>query len=294
MSANGKVRPDAVMVAGVEVAYPVGHYELGSYSGTKRVWTRLQGNATDALAALKQAQKKANAVAIAGGAGIQVVLDPRRLVLREAAPKFVQAAVNRKSKEAAEIYDRTLTEFLSGCSKTYADELTHDDVLKFHGEMRKRGLADRTVFNRHMNLRAFLISLGFNGEQLKKIAGEKPPRFEKTMPEIYEPAELSAFFNSLESEYDRLLFDVLLETGLRGREAMHLEWVDISYAHRLLQVRSKPRYGHKIKDSEEREVPLTKELIKKLERYREQNPEDRLVFGSADSRTDSGGWDYFR
>jgi hypothetical protein len=28
--------------------------------------------------------------------------------------------------------------------------LSHDDVTKFHGEMRKRGLADRTVYNRHM------------------------------------------------------------------------------------------------------------------------------------------------
>ena len=38
---------------------------------------------------------------------------------------------------------------------------------------------------------------------------------------------------------------------------MHLEWSDISFAHRTLQVRSKPHHGHRIKDAEERELTLT-------------------------------------
>jgi integrase len=280
MSANGKVKPDAVLVDGVEVAYPVGHYDLRSYAGSKLVYTRLKDkNATEALAALKNAQKTANAVAIAGDAGVKVVLDPIRIPLRDAHPRFVQAALDRKSAEASEIYDRTLNEFLAGCKKTYADELTHDDVLRFHGQMRSRGLADRTVYNRHKSLRSFLISLGFAGDALKKLAGEKPPRFEKTMPEIYDPEELTPFFKSLELEYDRLLFNLLLMTGLREREAMHLEWPDISFAHRLLQVKSKPRYKHKIKDCEERELPVPKELVTMLQRYRRSHPNAQLVFG---------------
>jgi integrase len=254
MSANGKVKPDAVLVDGTEVKYPVGHDELRSYAGSKLVYTRLKDkNATEALAALKTAQKKANAVAIAGEAAVQVVLDPMRIPLRDSHGRFVQAAVDRGAKEAAELYDRTLTEFLNGCTKTYADQLTNDDIVKFHGQMKGRGLSERTVFNRHMNLRAFLISLGFRGDELKKIAGDKPPRYEKTMPEIYEPEDLTAFFKALTSDYDKLLFKLLLMTGLREREAMHLEWSDISWSHRLLYVRSKPQWGHKIKDAEERD-----------------------------------------
>jgi integrase len=302
MSANGKVKPDAVLVDGVEVAYPVGHYELRSYAGPKLVYTRVRGNATDALAALKQAQKTANAVAIAGDAGVKVVLDPVRIPLRDAHSRFVEAAVARGANEAAEIYQRTLEDFLRTCSKTYADELTHADILKFHAEMRKgrpaavkqkgtaaakqKGLSDRTIFNRHMNLRAFLIFLGFRDDALKKLAGEKPPRFEKTMPKIYEPENLTTFFKSLTSEYDKLLFKLLLMTGLREREAMHVEWVDISWAHRLLQVRSKPQWDHRIKDAEERELPVPKELIKMLQRYRTQHPNDRLVFGKLGGTVD--------
>jgi len=282
MSANGKVKTDAVTVRGVEMTYPIGHYELGSYVGSKRVWTRVSGNATDALAALKLAQKRANAVVIAGDAGVKVVSDPTRLALREAAPRFVQAALGRKSMEAAEIYQRTLEDFLATCSKVYADELTNDDVLKWHAKMRGAGLSDRTVHNRHASLRAFILSLGLD---VKTIAG-KAPRFEKTLPEIYEPAELEVFFASLTREYDQNFFDLLLTTGLREREAMHLEWIDIKHARSTLHVRSKPRFKHKIKDAEEREMPLTADLAERLKSYRGGHSEDRLVFGRLGGKVD--------
>jgi integrase len=132
--------------------------------------------------------------------------------------------------------------------------------------MKGRGLAARTVSNRHMNLRAFLLSLGLD---VKAIAG-KAPRYDKTMPEIFEPADLAAFFQSLESEYDALLFNFLLKTGLRERETMHLEWKDISYGRRTLQVRSKASYGHRIKDAEERELPLPEDLVAQLQAYQQQ------------------------
>jgi len=53
----------------------------------------VKGNATDALAALRTAQGKANAVAVAEDAGVQIVVDPKRVALREASKTFVQAAV---------------------------------------------------------------------------------------------------------------------------------------------------------------------------------------------------------
>jgi len=53
MSANGRVKPDSVVIGKVEVACPQGHYELRSYVGSKLAWTRVEGGATDALATLK-------------------------------------------------------------------------------------------------------------------------------------------------------------------------------------------------------------------------------------------------
>lgn len=283
MSANGRVKPNAVTVDGVEFIYPIGHYVLRSFEGSKTVWTRVQGEATEALAALKTTAKKASAVAIAQEAGVQVVVDPSRVSIREAAGKFVQAAKDRKSFKAAKLYANTLEAFLPGCLKVYADELTSDDVTRFHGQLRKQGLADRTVFNAHMHLRAFLIYLKLD---VKSIAGSAP-KYEKTMPEIYKPEELKAFFEGLAEEYDQVFYQLLLTTGMREREAMHLEWRDIDPSQSTLKVESKPHWRHKIKDAEEREMPLSRGMLEQLVAYRKTIPATRrLVFGRKGGKED--------
>lgn len=42
MSANGKVKPNTVLVGDDEMAYPVGHYALRSYNGPKLAYTRIK------------------------------------------------------------------------------------------------------------------------------------------------------------------------------------------------------------------------------------------------------------
>ena len=284
MAANGKVKPDAVTVDGLEVSYPTGHYERRSYVGSKVAYQRITGNATEALAALKMAQVRSNAIATAGAAGVQVVADPSRRTLRAEAKRFIQAAKDRKSHEAADVYRLALDEFLLSCPKVYVDELAKEDVTNYHKLLGSppRNLSARTVHNRHMSIRAFILALGLDA---KALAG-KAPRYEKTMPEIYEPAELAKFFASLLTDYDRLFFGLLLKTGLREREAMHLEWTDISFARRTLKVRSKPQHGHKIKDAEERELTLTDDLIAALEAYHETSAH-RLIFGKRGGLVDA-------
>ena len=112
------------------------------------------------------------------------------------------------------------------------------------------------------------------------MAGKKAPSYDKTLPEIYEPAELKQFFVSLSSEFDQLLFDTLLQSGLREGEAMHLEWPDFTDDYRTIKVRSKPQYGHRIKDKEERVVSVSANLGKRLKAYRRKNPNALLVFGA--------------
>jgi integrase len=283
MSANGRVKPDTIVVEGSEITFAIGHYELRSYKGSKVAYERVDGGATEALAALKIARRRSHAIATAASAGVQTIEESCRTPLRVAFPKFVQAALDRGSDEAAEVYGRSIGDFLDGCSKMYTDEVTREDISKFHNQMRKRGLSKRTVHNRHQSLRAFFLSLRMN---VAEIAG-KAPRFDKTMPEIYEPDQLTSLFLSPLSDCDRLLFDMLLKTGLREREAMHLEWGDISVARRTLQVKSKPVHGHRIKDAEEREMALPADLIVTLAHYRQTCPESVLVFGKRGGKVDS-------
>lgn len=283
MSANGKVKPDAVIVGGVEIKYPIGHYELRTYKGTQTVWTRVDGNGTEALAEYRNAQKRANAIAVAVDADVPVVVDAKRVAIKNARKKYEEAALARGANEVAEVVERTLREFQSVCSKTYVDELTREDVTKFHAALRKRDMGDRTVHNRHMNLRSFILFVGLDADE---VCGPTP-RYEEQVVEIFESEDLEPFFSALTTEYDRLLFDVLLTTGLREQEVMHLEWRSINSNARTLRVRSNPRYEFKVKDAEQREVPLSEDLLARLLTYREEHPKVHLVFGKRGGKVDA-------
>jgi integrase len=282
MSANGKVKPDTVLVGGKEVAYKVGHYELRHYQGVKTVWTRIEGNATDALAALNTARKRANAMAVAAEADVRVVVDPKRVSIKDAQKHYKEAAQARGATEVAEVVDRVLEEFTVGCAKTYVDQITREDVTKFQAAMRKRGLADRTVSNRHASFKSFVL---FTGLDADAICGPAP-KYEELTVEIFEKDDLKPFFAALTIEYDRLMFGLFLATGLREQEVMHLEWRSINWNSRTLRVQSNPTYKFKVKDSEQRNVPLPADLLERLRAYRAAHPGHRLVFGKRGGKDD--------
>jgi integrase len=283
MSANGKVKPDTVVIQGFEKTYPIGHYELRSYSGSKLVYTRVEGSATDALAALKTAQKRASAIATAEAEGIQVVTDPKRLSIKAAREGYKEAALARGALEVAEVVDRVIGEFILTCPKLYVDQIVREDVTKFQASMRKHGLADRTIANRHGNLRSFIL---FAGGDADAVCGPAP-RYEEQTVEIFESEDLKPFFAAEMEEYDRLLFGVLLAAGLREREAMHLEWRSINWNARTLRVQSNAHWGFKVKDAEQRNLPLQQDMLKRLHTYRESHSKHKLVFGKRGGQDDA-------
>lgn len=279
MAANGKVKPDTVVVAREEQKISGGHYELRSFSGTKTVWTRIKGGPADALAALKTAQTKAAARAEAEAAGITVVEDEKRISLKDHRDRYIEAALARGSTEAAEVYGRSIDEFLSASGKRYADEISDSEMTKFMAAMRKRGMSDRTVSNAHGHVKSFLKFLRIDPDRVKEIVGSKP-RYEKSLPDVFDPAELRKFFAALTEDYDRLLFDVLLSCGLREQEAMHLEYSDLNRVQGTLKIQSKSRWKFEVKDAEEREIPIAETLLKRIAAYRKHHDGKTLIFGA--------------
>ena len=126
-------------------------------------------------------------------------------------------------------------------------------------------------------MKAFLL---FCGVAQTIFLKRDAPKFDKTLPEIYDPAELKTFFASLESPYDLLVFDLLMRTGLREQEARYLEWEDISFPTASLTIHSKPSLGFRIKDKEERSVPVPSDLLERLTGYRAAHPDKRFVLGN--------------
>jgi integrase len=278
---NGRVRPGFVKVGDQIVEYPVGRYEVRKYIGKKLVYVPAGEHAGDSLEILQNETRLMAAKDIlADVSGIQLVEQPERFVLSKQLRLFLDATLDRGSTVAARTYRLASEEFLKVIERTYVDQVTADDILKFHKALHKRGISDRTIHNRHMNAMAFLR---FCGLDIKKLA-PRAPRYEKTMPEIFEDEALKAFFASLKNPYQRLVFELLLKTGMREQEAMYVEWTDISTTARTLQLRAKPKYKFKIKDHEQRAMPLTDELMELLSAYRRSHPSGDLILGTKNKR----------
>ena len=109
----------------------------------------------------------------------------------------------------------------------------------------------------HAHVKALLLYSGMDTKSLPK-----PPKFDKTLPEIYTDQQLTALFEAIKSPRESLLFRVLLQTGVREQEAMSLEWPDIDPDRKVLNLRSKvKRFGFRLKDFEERELPINDDLL---------------------------------
>jgi len=274
---SGKVKTGFVLVGGEEREYPEGRYQLRTYEGSRMVYKDAGKNAVAALTAQTKEEHLLMAKASAKDAGVKIENEeaPSRLNLARELTKFVEKAVDRGSPKAAEAYRQAGDDFLKIIGRTYADEITEDDVLKHLRALRKRGQAPRTIHNRHVCIVSFLKHLKLDAKALAPSS----PKYEKSVPEAYSSEELTAFFASVKDEHLSLTFELLLKTGLRER-AVFLFWENIDLADGILRVRSKPDLGFTIKDSEERNVPIPNDLLERLRAYRIKHPDIRYVTGT--------------
>ena len=281
---NGKVKPGVVIVAGQEVKHPTGYYALRYYRGAKLIFEPLKdASSLEAESQRKLKEARMSALAVAKEVGIEVKQpDPNRKTLTVLLDQFLSATADRGSHRAVEAYRLTCKEFLDVIGLRYADEIMPEDVAKFHKALAERGMSARTVSNRNSNLKTFLKFLGLD---LKRLP--KPPKYDKTMPEIYTDQELNALFQVAMPARENLLFWLLLQTGVREQEAMYLEWNDIDPERKILRLRSKvSRWGFRLKDFEERELPLNDDLLMRLMNYKQNLTEPCTLVFDKDGKPD--------
>jgi integrase len=279
---NGRPRKGIVQVAGREICYPVGRFQLRYYTGSRQIFADAGENPTDALNACHQMELKLAAKAAADDAGIQIVEDaPRRRSVASAFRDFLESVENRGKLEAKEVYELAGREFLACAGKVFVDEITREDLEKHQRRMRDQGYSDRTIHNRHANVRAFLNWLGLD---VKKLAGKRP-QYEKTVPEAYTLSEMKSFFAfAAKKPKLALTYEIMLKCGLREQEGMYLEWANVDLENGKCLVRSNPRFGFKVKDKEQREVPIERDLLATLKKTRKKYPLQRLVTGTASDK----------
>ena len=172
---------------------------------------------------------------------------------------------------AADMNRLVSSEFLRIVKKTYVDEIRREDLFEFHAAIRKRRMSDRTVANKHVRAASFLRFAGVAKEIIPPV-----PRYDETLPTIYTREQIKDILAAADP-YMRLVIGLALKCGLRDQEIVHLEWPDIHRPDRVLRVSSKPRYDFRVKDSEERDVPVPDDLMVELERWHAKHPRTRLL-----------------
>lgn len=283
--ANGRIKPGFALVKvltkdGKPKLEPVKveryYYEVRYYENRQVQYENAGTKVSEAETRRRQIENQSTAKAIAESAGLKVEAQETRKTLKGTADEYIRDALGRQATEAAAQAKNVTDEFITLVRKTYVDEVTRGDVLRFHEALRKRGRSDRTIANKHARLKSWLVFGGVNPDAVHKSL---TPDYELKLPTVYSPDQVSSILGAADP-YMRLVILLALKCGLRDQEIAHLEWSSVDLDKRVLRVRGNPAFGFRVKDSEERELPMPADLLDALKARRDTNPGRKLVVGT--------------
>jgi len=258
ISANGRVKPGAVIVNGVEERHPEGAYYIEWYEGEKRKRKSVGPDPANAFA--RKLRKETELKAASQGIAIESETSAEAGRSLEAAiATFLEETKLTKKPKTYAAYLKTLTYFQESCQKSYLEDIDRKDMLKFASFLKDKGLAPRSCWNKFNVTMLFLKAQGIRGIVTKNDW----PKFVEEEPEVYVKEELEALFAACSPE-ERLLFQFYQQTGMREQEVMYTTWADVNFTRRTVTVRWKPEYGWTPKNFKEREVPIPQKLADEL------------------------------
>jgi integrase/recombinase XerD len=276
LSANGRVKPDLVIVTGKQETHKEGAYYLEWRECSKRVRLSVGKDPADASARCQRKEAELNAV----NNGVSIVPDGQnghRSVAAAVADFLDETKLTKKPKTLS-AYSTALAYFVESCHKLNLEEIERRDLLKFSAFLRdEKDQAPRSVYNKFENVMTFLKAQGIRG----LIGKNDWPRFTEEEPEIYEQEELKKLFAKCDAE-ERLWYEFFLMTGMREQEVMYTYWSDVNLAAHTVRVSHKPDRGWTPKAYKEREIPIPSKLAKSLKAWKAKSDNAcSLVFQTA-------------
>jgi integrase len=279
LSANGRVKPDAVMVNGQPERHTEGAYYLEWSEGSKRVRLSVGKDAADADA--RRRRKAAELNAVNNGAAIVPENGNGQRSVAAAVEDYLEETTLTKKPKTLAAYSTALSYFTESCHKLNIEDIDRKDLLKFCAFLRdEKEQAPRSVYNKFENLMSFLKANGIRG-----LVGKNDwPRYTEEEPEIYEKKELDKLFAACDPE-ERLWYEFFLMTGMREQEVMYTYWDDVNFAASTVRVSHKPDRGWTPKEYKEREIPIPAKLAKNLKAWKAKSDKTcTLVFPTAGCR----------
>jgi len=235
---TGRVRPNAVFVAGKERVYPEGYYCIRTYEGDRPKYTNVGTDPMEALQSQQREERLRTARDSAQEAGTSIMEPSAQPTVRELAAEFLRlkALEPHRSRDTMDGYNIVIRQFVAGCGAEYPYQIQSMHVLEFCAGIERQGLTARTRSNRFGSLCTFLKFCKVEvSDILSPATRRKLGKFPRTEPTAYTQAELERLL-SVCNEYYRTLFNFLTNTGFRMQEAMHLTWADVSFQDSVVSV----------------------------------------------------------
>ena len=276
LSANGRIRPDFVLVNDRPERHPEGAYYLEWRENGRRVRLSVGKDAQDAGA--RRQRKEAELNALNNGVSVIPESGNGHRSVATAVSQFLQETELTKKPKTLAAYATALNYFTESCPKLYLHDIQRHDLLKFSAFLREeKNQSPRSVYNKFETVMTFLKAQGIRG-----LVGKNDwPRYTEEEPEMYEQAELDKLFKACD-EVERLWFEFFLMTGMREQEVMYTYWSDVNFTASTVRVSHKPDRGWTPKAYKEREIPIPTKMVKKLKSWKEKSKKTcGLVFPTA-------------
>lgn len=261
-SANGRVKPDHVLIGNKEQRHPEGSYYLEWYEGSRRIRQSV-GTDPGIAAARRHRQQQ---ILSSKAAGIKLVDEGRSdgPSLGDAVDGYLEDIRISKKPKTYAAYKTALDYFLESCNKPRLMEIERQDLLRFSAFLRDvKKLQPRTVYNKFENVMSFLKANNIRGLASKNDW----PRYVEDEPEVYEREDLDKFFAACDED-ERVWFEFFLMTGMREQEVMHTTWAELNLNRGVVSVRYKAEYGFSPKAYKGREIPIPNKLVHALKKWK--------------------------
>jgi integrase/recombinase XerD len=159
-------------------------------------------------------------------------------------------------------------------------DINRADLLAHMVRLQSKGLGPRTIFNHTARINTLLKANGV----MQVLRPADWPKFDEKVVSAYHAEQLTALFTAASAD-ERMLFQFFLATGFREQEVMHCTWSNVDFRDCVISVRSKPEFGFRPKDKEERAVPVPDSLIEALT-SRKRTSSSALLFPGRGGRPD--------
>jgi integrase len=291
---TGKVKPDCMFLGRgekkKEVYAPEGHYVLRHYDGVLPRYKKLGNDPSEALDELQRAKSELKFKNAAETAGyiIPTPAPVKRKSLAEYGREFLELKRSPSLKldeDTITLYTNIVDEFVPVSRRTYPEDITEADVIRYCDELDKR-YSDGVRARRYTSLRGFLFYCGLEPKRLISASVHKRLKtYEKKKVRIYGGVELTTLL-AVCDPYHHALFMTALLTGMRDDELAHLLWQQVDFEANVIRLAGYEIH-HKgktikfeLKDREARDIPLFPQLRNELLRLRALRPNAVFVLGT--------------